>query len=239
MIDKKAKKKAERIGAASPMELAFRGFGSEAKNSIKRDVIEGGGKDFLSQLINFDPTPGPRQSPESSEKKQGPLTLKDPETGAIEVFNAANLRPDEVAEKQREGRERKKAGGEGANRDAAINHGSEIRRSGEKHLSQEQQTDLQKMQQLQSELRQQAAKVDHSAKMRLAPHTIQDASRNANKQRITFFEGLVKGATMDSKKVADSGLWKATLKGKKGGYDPSNGMQHSTGEKTTIQNSAG
>ena len=237
MIDQRAQKQAKKtatrpIKALGTFTDEIGKVGSETRKALMdRKWVD----DTFQQLMSLGfGSDSPLASPPEGEggKPEG-----DPTKGLVEVFNAAKLRPNEIVERKVGAQKLKEKGGNRSGAEAGIDY--DIKNSGEKHLRQENQRTNQTLEQMQSELQQIVRSASNKVKVKFAPHTLGYTPRNAGIYQKGFVQNLIVQA---KSATAESGNWLQEVKGKnakKGKYDPSNGMQHSTGEKTTIQNSAG
>src|SRR6185503_7795986 len=134
------KVKSTNKGYKSPEIEKFSDVVDTAKDQVGAFV-----PDFFEQLVGFSVT-GKSDSPENDQKSPDqPLIVKDPVTGAVEVFNAASNKSSEKkvsAEKA----PRKDA------REAAINYGTDVAKASERAMHPEMREINHRLNEIMSEL---------------------------------------------------------------------------------------
>ena len=233
----KTAKPAGPLGIKNPLEGPIEGirdFGKAVSTEVTDDLVKGGANDFMKQLLGIDVAA--TMKPVAQEKKaEAPKAI--PGGGPVEVFNAKNHQG-EVKSAPKAPEKPKKAE---ARKEAHINYHGETTRSSERSLQSKNRSLDERISDIQSEL---AKEVLSSPKLKtqFAEIGVNQAHAKAGVGTVNFLEFVLKSVREAKQNTNDSGAWLKTTKGKngkKGSYDPSNGMQHSTGEKTTIQNAAG
>ena len=126
--------------------------------------------------------------------------------------------------------------------EAAMNYTGEMSRSSERATKSEMREMNQNIQEIQNELRQ-LLKSSKVLQMEFAEVAVEQAPVNVGKYHLNFFEWMLAVIKQARHKVEDSGAWLNTVKSKgkggKKGFDITNQSMHQSGERTTIQNSAG
>lgn len=197
------------------------------------------GKSFIEQLLGWD-LHGSKQSSESTEipGMTEPLIVKDPATGAVEVFNKAKHTPSESSSKKAV-KEKPKA-----RQEAAMDYHSEFaaRPNTEKISRAEVRGMYDNIEQIKMEL-QRLVQSSKMLQIEFGTAAVEQTPVSIGKYHVTFFEWLLIVVRTAREKVEDSGAWLSTVRGKngkkKGGFDVTNGQMHQSGERTTIQNAAG
>jgi hypothetical protein len=222
--------KAQMRNAANPLEVGRALVADAGKQLADKKWIDNTFQQLMAASFGT-------ESPLAAPPEEGKPEEKFNPKGGV-IFDA-KLNPSQVAERRVGAKKQEKA--TGSHSAGALDY--DIKNSGEravKKKSQERRSDVER---IQAELQQiiNAPTMKEQEKIKFAPHTLSQAPKRADRYDVHFFNNLVKAAMISKEKAADSGAWLKVGKSKNGkkGNDPSNGMQHSTGEKTTIQNSAG
>lgn len=198
-------------------------------------------KGFWEQLMNWD-FDGSQTSSESTKvsASEAPLVVKDPVTGAVEVFHRAKHHGSESAPKKVH-KEKPKVQKEAK---AAMDYFGEFTSSPdtEKVSRVEKQGMHDNIQAVKMELRK-LVESTKTLQMEFGSVTVEQSAKDFGKYHETFFEWMLVVIRNARAKVEESGTWLQTVKGKsgrkKGTFAVSNQSQHQSGERTTIQNSAG
>lgn len=198
----------------------------EVKKAAVGEASESG-KTFLRQLLGLELGGAPK----SEQAKQKQEAEKPHTGGVIELFNA--LTHTQSAEK--------KPSSEKAPRiEAAMNYSGEIRRSSERAAKSETREMSQEIQAIKAELNNLLAS-SKVLQMEFATVSLEQAPVNAGEYHKNFLDWMLIVIRQARQKVEDSGAWLNVVKGKRGkkGLDVTNMSMHQSGERTTIQNSAG
>jgi hypothetical protein len=198
----------------------------EVKKATLNEATESG-KTFLKQLLGLEIGGAPKSEHAALKKEEA-----KPDTGGvIELFNA--LTHHQSAEK--------KPSSEKAPRvEAAMNYSGEVRRSSERAAKGETHELNQEIQAIKAELNNLLAS-SKVLQMEFATVSLEQAPVNAGEYHKTFLDWMLIVIRQARQKVEDSGAWLNVVKGKRGkkGLDVTNMSMHQSGERTTIQNSAG
>lgn len=172
-----------------------------------KDQLDGFGQNFFDQLVGFSLT-GKSDSSESYRKSpDAPLIVKDPVTGAVEVFNAASGKSaDNKAHSEKASKKDQ--------RDAAINYGEIMIKSSEASMHKEMREVNQRLQEIMSEL-QRLISSSKELKMEFADVGVEQAPTQAGEYHLNFFDWLLLTIRAAREKVEDSGAWLNAVKGKK------------------------
>jgi hypothetical protein len=207
-----------------------------------RDISEHTGKAVAKTTLNElneGVTEAWRQILARGKKTEKAPTEKAPEpqktSSGIEIIDLIVFNPNSSEKKGRS---------EKAPRiEAAMNYTGEMSRSSERATKSEMREMNQNIKEIQNELRQllQSSKV---LQMEFAEVAVEQAPVNVGQYHLNFFEWMLAVIKQARHKVEDSGAWLNTVKGKGGkkgkkGFDVTNQSMHQSGERTTIQNSAG
>lgn len=176
--------------------------------TVQKQVIEGGGKDFLTQLLGLDLST-------SSEKAVAPqtekVTLQDPKTGAVEIYDVL----------KHKGAGEKTHGSEKPRKPeirAHIDYAREISDT-ERFSKQEMREMDQQVKQIMDELKK-LIQSSHILQVEFAEVAVEAKPVEVGKYHLNFFEWMLIVIRNAREKVENSGAWLSTVKGKgeKKGY---------------------
>lgn len=214
---------------ATPERLSE--HGSKAVKQVQKAAINEAnesGKTFLKQLLGLELGGAPKAEQAKPKQETKPDT-----GGVIELFNALTHKPASAETK-------KHAGEKAPNIEAAMNYSRDIQKSSERASKSETHQMNQNVEEIKAEL----AKLVASSKvlkMEFAEIGVEQSHKDIGQYHTTFFEWMLIVIRQARQKVEDSGSWLNAVKGKGGkkGLDVTNMSMHQSGERTTIQNSAG
>jgi hypothetical protein len=184
---------------------------SEFTDTLRDDVVKEGWSDFWSQLgVDLRGSDSPEANKKSPDQ---PLVVKDPFTGAIEIFKSAASNS-----------ESKKHGEKAPRAEAAMNYHEDFVRSSEHASKQEMREVNQRLQEIMAEL-QKLVSSSKVLQMEFADIGVEQAPPQAGEYHLNFFDWLLLTIRAARKKVEDSGAWLATGKKKAGGKGKWNNKQ--------------
>ncbi|HSA84188.1 MAG TPA: DUF5660 family protein [Patescibacteria group bacterium] len=202
---------------------ALREIGDTITEAAKNETKQGW-KDFWAQMgVQLN---GATQSPEANHTNPDkPLVLKDPFTGAVEVFKAAN-KPS--AERQQKEQAPQRA-------EAAIDHHTDFIKSSERAAQMERSEITKRLNDIMAEL-QRLVSSSKVLQMEFADVSVQQAPQQAGEYHLNFFDWLLLTIRAARQKVEDSGAWLATSKkkGKKGKGTWNNKQRKDWFENTSL-----
>ena len=179
-----------------------------------KDQLSGFGEGFFNQLLGM--SLGKNDSPEANKKSpEKPLVVKDPQTGQIEVFKAADAKA-HVSEKKRIEKPL-------ARIEAAIDYHNDFLKSSERASHAEKREISERLNEIMIELR----RLISSSKIlqtEFAGVSVDQAPKDGGDYHVNFFDWLLLTIRTARQKVEDSGAWLATSK-KKGGKGKWNNKQ--------------
>ena len=124
--------------------------------------------------------------------------------------------------------------------EGAMNYSRDIQKSSERASRSEMNQMNQNIQEIQNELKK---LVSSSKKLQLtfAEVGVESTPKEVGSYHLNFFDWMLIVIRQAREKVENSGAWLTAVKGKgsKKGLDVTNQSMHQSGERTTIQNSAG
>lgn len=180
--------------------IGFNTVKTDLQNSLKKDVLAGGGTDFMNQLLGLNI--GGKSAEKSHEE---PKTTTN---GAIEIFSIFTAQKTKEAGKPAE--KPKKAESRAA---AAIEYHRDVVRSSEKASKKETGEMNQRAQEIMVEIR----KLIQSSKgleMQFARVAVETKPREVGQYHLNFFDWMLAVIRTARMKVEDSGAWLGTVKGK-------------------------
>lgn len=184
-------------------------LGDTLKNEVGKKTID----NLFSQLLGIDIGSSPEANKKSPDK---PLTVKDPFTGEISVFQAADHKGKREVKKNHAEKTPKAE----KRIDAAIDHAGDMRNLSERFSHMENREINQRLQEIMVELKR-LVSTSKVLQMEFANVDVEQAPTQAGEYHINFFDWLLLTIRAARQKVEDSGAWLATAKGKsgkKGGY---------------------
>ncbi|MBA3723492.1 MAG: hypothetical protein H0W89_01185 [Candidatus Levybacteria bacterium] len=204
--------------------------GNKAVKEVQKAAINEAnesGKTFLKQLLGLELVGTPKDNAVEVKQPEKKFTTSGIEIVDLFVFSNA--------------KSEKKASSEKApNIEAAMNYSRDIQKSSEHSAKSETHQMNQNVEEIKAEL----AKLVASSKvlkMEFAEIGVEQSHKEVGQYHTTFFEWMLIVIRQAREKVEDSGAWLNVVKGKKGkkGLDVTDMSMHQSGERTTIQNSAG
>ena len=230
-------KTAKPAGIKNPLEGTIEGtrdFGRDLGKTVSNDLVKGGFDEIWNELLGVKPLQeiakvSDKSKPESAESTKA--------KGGV-VFDA-KLHKGEASPAPKIPEQRKKPE---ARKDAHINYHAEIANSSERAVQKKNKTIGEQIAEKQAELQRLAKEMPQGTVDKQGEATVNLYNIKAGVGTFNFLDFIATSFQDAKRKAGDSDAWLKASKGKnakKGAYDPSNGMQHSTGEKTTIQNAAG
>lgn len=220
-----AKRQANMNIAGASLE-GLRSVGVGLQSAAKNEAVASW-KDTWKQILSVDFGGGSEAKPQAEHGE------KDPKNGPVEIFNAKNHKG-EGAPKKKEAKK--------SHQEAAMNHGAEVKKVGEKALQKDTQEKRSEIDQIKSEIDKLAKASTTESQTKFATHTLNHAPKRIGNYDVVFFKDLLKSAQISKEKAADSGSWLSAAKGKnakRGDFSIANGKMHQSGERTTVQNAAG
>lgn len=204
------------------LEKEVRALGGGIKSSIVDTLGIGGLGEAWTELVGSTlgtVKPQTETSPEASKKQDGPLTLKDPVTGEIQVFSSA--------EHKGQGAPRRTPEKPQSRQEAAMHYSSDIKSNGEKALRKEHKSEAEQVQELKMQLNQIAKSSEQRTK--IAPITLNQDTRRVGKSDIGFLQLAVRSI---KEKPEDANSWLNVTKKK-------NGSKKATTDITSKHQNAG